>query len=69
MCDMMRYDNLKLLEMEFKIRNLNLMENKVNSIDQAVAQLIKSADKIKEVDLFNTRSLPLLIHFQVSEAV
>ncbi len=33
MCEMMRYDNVKLLELELKVRNLNLMENKVNSID------------------------------------
>lgn len=62
-------DSKRLVDMEVNVRELVALRLKVNSMDESVKQLMANVGEARECQLFNERTLPLLVHLQLTEGL
>jgi len=55
--------------MEVKVRKLDALQTKVNSMDESVKQLMANVGEARECQIFSERTLPLLVHLQLVDGL
>ncbi len=59
----------RLSEMEIKIRIIETLKLKMDTMNASVNQLVVNMNETQEMQLFTERTLPLLVHFQLCEGL